>query len=269
MSDAVLYAAELCGVSEFWKIGGAQSIAALAFGTESIDAVGKITGPGNRFVTEAKRQVYGVVSIDMLAGPSEIMIYADASSDPHLIARDLLSQAEHDEDAACILISESPSLIDEVEKILSEIIPGEERRDTITQSLRRNSLALVAEAGKEAYALINLYAPEHLEILAKRPLEEVLASVRNAGAIFIGEYAPEPIGDYLAGPNHTLPTLGCARFTSPLGVYDFVKRSSVISFGEEACHALIEDAALIARSEGFAAHEASVRARAQKSRTKA
>jgi histidinol dehydrogenase len=261
ISDAVLYAAELCDVHEIWKIGGAQAIAALAFGTESIQPVAKITGPGNRFVTEAKRQVYGLVSIDMLAGPSEIMIYADDSCDPDFVARDLLSQAEHDEDAPCILVSESSGLIDEVERLLAEYVPKESRRDTIEKSLRDNSCAVFVQSAAEAYDLINAFAAEHLEILAARPLEEVMTSVRNAGAIFYGKYAPEPLGDYIAGPNHTLPTMGSARFASPLGVYDFIKRSSLISFDQKAFSEIAADAALIARDEGFSAHEASVMAR--------
>ena len=261
ISDAVLYAAELCEVREIWKIGGAQAIAALALGTESIQPVAKITGPGNRFVTEAKRQVYGLVSIDMLAGPSEIMIYADDASDPAIIARDLLSQAEHDEDAACILISESSALIDAVERCLAEYVPKEPRKDTIEKSLRENARAVHIASAGEAYELINVYAPEHLEILAARPLEEVLTAVRNASAIFYGKYSPEPLGDYIAGPNHTLPTMGSARFASPLGVYDFIKRSSLISFDAKECAKIAADAALIARDEGFFAHEASVRAR--------
>ncbi|MDR2733359.1 MAG: histidinol dehydrogenase [Spirochaetota bacterium] len=261
ISDAVLYAALLCGIREFWKVGGAQAIAALAFGTESIEPVAKITGPGNKFVTEAKRQVYGMVSIDMLAGPSEIMIYADETSDPRYIARDLLSQAEHDEDASSILISSSPELLDRVDVYLAVHIAGAERKDIIENSISKNAYALYVHDKAEAWEIINLFAPEHLEVLASCSLEEVLGAVQNAGAIFFGHYSPEPLGDYIAGPNHTLPTLGCARFASPLGVYDFIKRSSVISAGRSFCRELIPDAALIARNEGLCAHEASLRVR--------
>jgi len=261
ISDAVLYAAGLCGIREFWKIGGAQAIAALAFGTESIEPVAKITGPGNKFVTEAKRQAYGLVSIDMLAGPSEIMIYADDTSDPAYIARDLLSQAEHDEDASSVLVTSSRELLDRVDISLAEYIAGAERKDVIANSISNNAFAIHIHDSAEAYEIINLFAPEHLEVIASCPLEEVLGSVQNAGAIFFGRYSPEPLGDYIAGPNHTLPTLGCARFASPLGVYDFIRRSSLISFDKHSCRELIPDAALIARNEGLFAHEASLRAR--------
>lgn len=261
LSDAVLYAAHVSGVSEICKIGGAQAIAALALGTESIRPVDKITGPGNRFVAEAKRQVFGLVDIDMVAGPSEIMIFADETSDPELVVRDLFSQAEHDQDAGCVLISTSPQLVEAVNTLIGEYLARETRADIIRSSLSDNGMAILVPTREAAWEIINLYAPEHLEIMADAPLTEVLSSVRNAGAIFYGEYAPEPLGDYIAGPNHTLPTAGTARFASPLGVYDFQKRTSLIAPSRRLYDMLVDDAALIAHAEGFTAHEASVVAR--------
>ncbi len=261
LSDAVLYAAHVSGVSEICKIGGAQAIAALALGTESIRPVDKITGPGNRFVAEAKRQVFGLVDIDMVAGPSEIMIFADETSDPELVVRDLFSQAEHDQDAGCVLISTSPQLVEAVNTLIGEYLARETRADIIRSSLSDNGMAILVSTREAAWEIINLYAPEHLEIMADAPLTEVLSSVRNAGAIFYGEYAPEPLGDYIAGPNHTLPTAGTARFASPLGVYDFQKRTSLIAPSRRLYDMLVDDAALIAHAEGFTAHEASVVAR--------
>lgn len=264
ISDAVLYAAHLCQVTEIWKIGGAQAVAALALGTASIAPVDKICGPGNRFVAEAKRQLFGIVDIDMVAGPSEIMIYADAASDPETVISDLFSQAEHDADAVCILVSESAALINAINERLAARVALEPRAGVIAQSLMKNGMAVTVAGPAEAYDVINLFAPEHLEILAKRPIEEVLSEVSNAGAIFYGAFAPEALGDYIAGPNHTLPTSGTARFASPLGVYDFQKRSSLLAPSRELYATLCTDAALIARAEGFEAHARSVLGRADK-----
>ncbi|HPH01781.1 MAG TPA: histidinol dehydrogenase [Spirochaetota bacterium] len=260
-SDAVLYAASIAGVTEIWKVGGAQAIAALALGTESIQPVDKITGPGNRYVAEAKRQVFGLVDIDMVAGPSEILVLADETSDPDLVVRDLFSQAEHDQDAGSLLVSTSQDLVARVNERIEECVGGESRAAIITESIRKNGMAILVPDLDSAWEIINLYAPEHLEILATVPLATVLSSVRNAGAIFYGNFAPEPLGDYIAGPNHTLPTAGTARYASPLGVYDFQKRTSLIAPTRELYDKLVDDAARIAHAEGFMAHEASVLAR--------
>lgn len=259
--DTILYAAHLTGVDEIYPIGGAQAVAALAYGTESIKPVDKICGPGNRFVAEAKRQVFGAVDIDMIAGPSEIMIYADKFSNPDIIAADLFSQAEHDEDARVIVVCDDCNTIKNVEASISQQLKNTTRKKIIQNSLQNNGLAVLVADPREAYQVINSCAPEHLEILAQRPFEEICSQVKHAGAVFIGNWSPEPMGDYLAGPNHTLPTSGTARFASPLGVYDFVKRSSVIRFDAENFHKLAPFAAVFADAEGLNAHADSIRMR--------
>jgi len=258
ISNSILYAAKLCGVSQIVRAGGAQAVAAMAYGTESVVAVDKITGPGNKFVAAAKRLVFGVVDIDMIAGPSEILVYADDNNDPDVIAIDLFSQAEHDEDATVILLTESKKLIDKVQLSINKLLSEMERQDIISSSLKSNGLAILVESKAEAFKLINLIAPEHLEVIANLSHREIISSVKNAGAIFIGNYSPEAMGDYIAGPNHTLPTSGTARFASPLGVYDFFKRSSIINLGKNDFNALADSAEALAISEGLYAHGKSI-----------
>ncbi len=258
IDDSILYAAKLCGVSQIFRAGGAQAVAAMAYGTESVVAVDKITGPGNKFVAAAKRLVFGVVDIDMIAGPSEILVYADENNSPDIIAVDLFSQAEHDEDATVILLTESKQLIAEVGESIKRLLPEMKRKDIISSSLKNNGLAILVDSKEEAFKIINLIAPEHLEVIAKLPYQEILDSVVNAGAIFIGDYSPEAMGDYIAGPNHTLPTAGTARFASPLGVYDFIKRSSVINLDKNDFYNLADSAEVLANSEGLYAHGKSI-----------
>jgi histidinol dehydrogenase len=219
----------LMGLEELYTVGGAQAIGALAYGTESIQQVVKITGPGNAFVAEAKRQVYGTVGIDSFAGPSEIMVVCDRDDIPvEYLVRDMLSQAEHDPEAGAILVTTSSKQAVEVAKRLKNLIPTLPRREIIEASFANRSAIIVADDREEIFEAINEIAPEHLEVLTEHPFED-LHRIRNAGAIFLGPNSPEPVGDYFAGPNHTLPTSGCAKYSSPLGVQDFVKTSSVIS----------------------------------------
>jgi len=254
---AVLAAAHLAGVDRLFRVGGAQAIAALAYGTRSIPRVDKICGPGNAWVATAKRLVFGVVDIDMVAGPSEVLIVADARASAAHVAADLLSQAEHDPLAAAILVTPSAALVRAVQTELARQLAALPRRAIARRALRRHGTAFVTTDLAAAVALANRLAPEHLELAVRRP-ERWLPEIRHAGAIFLGEHAPEPFGDYLAGPNHVLPTGGSARFSSPLGVYDFVKRSSVIGATPAALRRLGPAVMRLARLEGLDAHARAV-----------
>ena len=257
----VMASAALMGLEELYAVGGAQSIGALAFGTESIQKVVKITGPGNAYVAEAKRQVYGTVGIDSFAGPSEIMVVCDRDDIPvEYLVRDMLSQAEHDPDAGAILVTTSTKQAKEVAKRLKELVPTLPRRNIIEASFANRSAIIVAEDLSEIFEVINELAPEHLEVLTKQPFDD-LHRIRNAGAIFLGPNTPEPVGDYFAGPNHTLPTSGCAKFSSPLGVQDFVKTSSVISYSDERLQNQGEQIIRFAEEEGLFAHAAAIKVR--------
>ena len=232
VNSNILVAADLLNINEIYKIGGAQAVAAVAYGTETIKAVNKIVGPGNIYVAEAKRQVFGIVDIDMIAGPSEILILADEESNPKYIARDLLSQAEHDENAKPYLITNSEKIIIKTLKFVEKYIDESKRKEILKICINNNLLIFKVEDVDEMFKISNYIAPEHLELLIKNPMEK-LNKITNAGSIFIGEYSPEPVGDYFAGPNHTLPTSGTAKFSSPLGVYDFLKRSSYIKYSKD------------------------------------
>lgn len=259
----VLAAAYIAGVDELYTIGGAQAIAALAFGTETIPKVDKIVGPGNIYVALAKREVYGYVSIDSIAGPSEILILADQGANPTYVAADLLSQAEHDELASSVLVTTSQDLASEVQEEVSRLLETLPRQDILQQSLKNYSAIIVKETMEQCVALSNTIAPEHLELAVDKPFE-LLPHITHAGAIFMGHYTPEPVGDYMAGPNHVLPTSGTARFFSPLGVDDFVKKSSLLSFSKEALATLSDDIITFAESEDLYAHALSVKVRQER-----
>lgn len=256
----VLTAAREAGVTRIFKVGGAQAVAALAFGTQLIPQVDKITGPGNIFVTLAKKAVYGHCGIDMLAGPSEILIVADRTADPSYIAADMLSQAEHDVLASSILITDSKSLAEQVMAEVQKQLAQLPRKEIAEAALERNGLILLVTDMMEAMKLANLSAPEHLEILTEQPFA-MLPYVRNAGAVFLGPYSPEPLGDYLAGPNHVLPTGGTARFYSVLNVETFMKKTSIIAYTKEALTAVSHHVITLAESEGLAAHANAIRVR--------
>jgi len=258
--DIILAAAACCGVNTIYKVGGAHAIAAAAYGTESIPKVDKIVGPGNAYVATAKRMVYGDVDIDMVAGPSEILIIADESANPKYIAADLMSQAEHDVLSSAILVTTSELLINKVETELTRQIKGLNRKDIITESLARYGAAILVEDIDAAFALSNDLAPEHLEILTTNPLE-MLPKVQNAGSIFLGEHTPEALGDYMSGTNHVLPTGGTAKFYSPLGVYDFVKWSAYSYYPRAALSTLKDDVITFANLEGLDAHANSIAVR--------
>jgi histidinol dehydrogenase len=260
LNPYVLAAAHIAGVDRIFRVGGAHSIAALAFGTESIPRVDKITGPGNIYVATAKRLVFGTVDIDMIAGPSEILVINDGTGDASWIAADLLSQAEHDELASSILVTTSLKMAKAVSMEVEKQVKKLKRRDIAKASLERYGLIIVAKDLPEAASISNSIAPEHLELFVEKPFE-LLASIKNAGAIFLGQHTPEAAGDYLAGPNHTLPTGGTARFSSPLGVYDFVKRTSVISLSFDAIAKHGADIKRFASLEGLEAHGLSAEAR--------
>lgn len=249
----ILAAAKIAGVDEIYKVGGAHGVAALAYGTNTIPKVDKIVGPGNIFVATAKKQVFGTVDIDMIAGPSEICIIADETADPRFIAADLLSQAEHDEMASSMLITWSADLAFTVEKEVYLQMDRLPRKDIMSQSIENRGKIFLVENLEQAAVLSNLIAPEHLEVMIPDP-EQALPLITHAGAIFLGSYTPEPIGDYFAGPNHTLPTSGTARFSSPLGVYDFVKRSSVLYYEKESLRKVERRVADFAGREGFSSH---------------
>ncbi len=255
-----LAAAKIAGVDEIYKVGGAQAIAAMAFGTESIPKVDKITGPGNIFVALAKKQVFGYVGIDSIAGPSEVLVLADETANPRYVAADLLSQAEHDELASAILITTSEKLAEQVEKEISGFVKELKRRAILEKSLENYGYILLADSMEDAIDAANEIASEHLEILTENPFE-VMTKITNAGAIFMGEYSSEPLGDYYAGPNHILPTNGTARFFSPLSVDDFIKKTSIISYSQPALKAVHEDIEMFAKSEGLTAHANSIHVR--------
>ena len=255
-----LVAADIAGVDEIYKAGGAQAIAAMAFGTESIPRVDKITGPGNIFVALAKKACFGYVSIDSIAGPSEILVLADETSNPRYIAADLLSQAEHDEMASAILITTSSRLAKQVSAEVEAFTKQLSRKEIIEKSLENYGYILVAQNMDEAIAAANEIASEHLEILTANPFE-TMTKIKNAGAIFLGEYSSEPLGDYFAGPNHILPTNGTARFFSPLNVDDFLKKTSVISYSQDALLKVHKDIELFAEKEGLTAHANSIKVR--------
>ena len=257
---STLVAAKEAGVDVIYKCGGAQAIAALAFGTESIPKVDKITGPGNIFVALAKKAVFGHVSIDSVAGPSEILVLADETANPRFVAADLLSQAEHDEMASAILITTSMWLADAVEEEIERFLEVLSRKDIIRKSLDSYGYILVAETLSQAIDATNAIASEHLEIVTREPYE-VMTHIRNAGAIFLGEYSSEPLGDYFAGPNHVLPTNGTARFFSALSVDDFIKKSSVISYSKDALKEIYPDIVAFAESEKLTAHANSIQVR--------
>lgn len=260
VNPGTLAAAKVAGVDEIYKVGGAQAIAALAFGTESIPKVDKITGPGNIFVALAKKAVYGHVSIDSVAGPSEILVLADESANPRYVAADLLSQAEHDELASAILITTSKELAEAVSEQVEGFISELSRTEIMRKSIDNYGYILVAETLEDAIDAANEIASEHLEVLTKNPFE-VMTKIQNAGAIFLGEYSSEPLGDYFAGPNHILPTNGTAKFFSPLSVDDFVKKSSIISYSRNALEAVHEDIEFFAEKEGLTAHANSIKVR--------
>ncbi len=260
VNPGTLVAADIAGVNQIYKVGGAQAIAAMAFGTESIPKVDKITGPGNIFVALAKKAVYGHVSIDSIAGPSEILVLADDKANPRYIAADLLSQAEHDELASAILITTSMELAGEVSKQVDAFVAELPRQEIMQKSLDNYGYILVAQNMEDAIDAANEIASEHLEILTQNPFD-IMPKIKNAGAIFLGEYSSEPLGDYFAGPNHILPTNGTARFFSPLNVDDFIKKSSIISYSRQALEAVHKDIELFATSEGFTAHANSIKVR--------
>jgi len=251
--DMVLAAAAVAGVDRVITVGGAQAIAALAYGTDTVPKVDKIVGPGNIFVATAKREVFGVVDIDMIAGPSEILVVCDGKTSPDWVAMDLFSQAEHDEQAQAILLSTDLAFIDEVKKSIAKLLPTMQRRDIIAQSLNDRGAIIYAPSRARVVDIINRIAPEHLELSIDNP-EALIPDIRHAGAIFVGRYTSESLGDYCAGPNHVLPTSGTARFSSPLGVYDFVKRSSIIHCSPQGAKSLGVVASRLARGESLEAH---------------
>ena len=260
VNPVTLIAAHLAGATEVYKVGGAQAIAALAFGTKSIPRVNKIIGPGNIFVALAKKAVYGHVSIDSIAGPSEILVLADETANPRFVAADLLSQAEHDELASAILVTTSMELAEKVSAEAEAFVQNLSRKAILEKSLENYGYILVADSMEDAIETANAIASEHLEIVTKNPFE-VMTKIQNAGAIFMGEYSSEPLGDYFAGPNHVLPTNGTAKFFSPLGVDDFIKKSSIIYYSREALEAVHTDIESFAEAEHLTAHANSVRVR--------
>ena len=260
VNPGTLVAADIAGVSEIYKVGGAQAIAAMAFGTESIPRVNKITGPGNIFVALAKKACFGFVSIDSIAGPSEILVLADETANPRFVAADLLSQAEHDEMASAILITTSKELAENVSDEVEQFTRQLSREEIIRKSLNNYGYILVAENMDQAIDAANEIASEHLEILTKNPYE-TMTKIKNAGAIFLGEYSSEPLGDYFAGPNHILPTNGTAKFFSPLNVDDFLKKTSIISYSRDALKEVHKDIELFAEKEGLTAHANSIKVR--------
>lgn len=256
----VLAAASITGITTVYKVGGAQAIAALAYGTETIEKVAKIVGPGNAFVARAKKWVYGDVAIDMIAGPSEICVVADETAPAKFIAADLLSQAEHDEQASSICITTSEQVANDVIIEIEKQTATLERKAIIEQSLKQNGKIIITDHLKQAFSIVNQIAPEHLQLMIANPMEQI-SYIKNAGAIFMGNYSPEPLGDYFAGPNHTLPTSGTAAFASPLGVYDFLKRSSLIHYSQDALRKASTAIETLANVEGLTAHANAIRIR--------
>lgn len=263
VTPTTLVAAKEAGVADIYKVGGAQAVAAMAFGTESVPKVDKITGPGNIFVALAKKAVYGHVSIDSIAGPSEIMVLADETANPRYVAADLLSQAEHDEMASSILVTTSEELADRVSAEVDTFVKELSRKEIIQKSLDNYGYILLADNMQQAIDVANEIASEHLEIVTKDPFQ-TMTKIKNAGAIFLGEYSSEPLGDYFAGPNHVLPTNGTAKFFSPLSVDDFVKKSSIISYSREALEPIHEDIIQFATAERLTAHANSIAVRFEK-----
>lgn len=263
VNPGTLVAADIAGVNTIYKAGGAQAIAAMAYGTRSIPKVDKITGPGNIYVALAKKAVYGYVSIDSIAGPSEILVLADETANPRYVAADLLSQAEHDELASAILITTSRELAQQVSRQVDDFVARLSRREIMEKSLENYGYILLAESMDDAIEAANDIASEHLEILTGNPFE-TMTRIKNAGAVFLGEYSSEPLGDYYAGPNHILPTNGTARFFSPVNVDDFVKKTSIISYSREALQAVHQDIEKFAESEGLTAHANSIKVRFEK-----
>ncbi len=261
-NDLVFAAAALAGADRVFAVGGAQAVAALAYGTETIPAVDKIVGPGNAYVAAAKRRVFGVVGIDMVAGPSEILVVCDAHCDPDWIAMDLFAQAEHDEMAQAIAVSSDAAVLDRIEQAIERLLPGMPRRDVIEAALGRRGALIATRDLDEACAIVNRTAPEHLE-LALADADSIVERIHNAGAIFVGCYSCEAVGDYCAGPNHVLPTSRSSRFSSPLGVYDFQKRSSLIALSRSGADRLGQIASTLAEGEGLSAHARSARYRVQ------
>jgi histidinol dehydrogenase len=264
LNPYVSAAIDMLGMREVYSIGGAQAIAALAFGTEGIKKVDKIVGPGNIYVALAKKLVFGVVDIDMIAGPSEVLVIADRFQRPDFIAADLLSQAEHDENASSVLITSSIKLAKEVQEEMKRQLKLLKRKDIALRSIKRFGALIVTKDLVEAASIANMIAPEHLELMIEEP-RSLLPHIKHAGAIFMGRWTPEPLGDYVAGPNHTLPTGGTARFSSPLGVYDFIKRSSLLEFTEKGFRRLAPLVETIAGVEGLDAHARTIRVRIGKS----
>lgn len=263
VNDLVLAAAKLAEVDKVFALGGAQAVAALAYGTQSVPQVDKIVGPGNIYVATAKGMVYGTVGIDMIAGPSEILVVCDGKTDPDWIAMDLFSQAEHDEDAQSILVATDPAYLDQVQESINKLLPTMERSEIIEKSLSQRAALIAVSNLDEAAEVVNYIAPEHLELSVEDPVA-LVENIRHAGAIFMGRYTAEAIGDYVAGPNHVLPTSRTARFSSPLGVYDFQKRSSLIMCSEAGANSLGGYASTLARGEGLTAHARSAEYRLKK-----
>lgn len=260
LNDAVLAAASSLGIKKVYSVGGAQAIAALAYGTQTVPRVDKIVGPGNRFVAAAKQKVFGQVGLDMVAGPSEILVVCDGKTNPEWIAMDLFSQAEHDEDAQAILVTQDADFIEAVELAMAKLLPTLERAEIVAESLARRAAIIQLDHLDQALDVINVIAPEHLELSIDNP-ESWLGDIRHAGAIFLGRHTPEAFGDYCAGPNHVLPTSATARFASPLGVYDFQKRSSIIGCDENAADKMARIASPLARAESLTAHARSAEMR--------
>lgn len=260
VNDMVLAAAHICEVDRVFTLGGAQAVAALAYGTQTVPVVDKIVGPGNIYVATAKREVFGTVGIDMIAGPSEILVYCDGKTNPDWIAVDLFSQAEHDEDAQSILVTDDVDFAEKVHQSMNRLIEEMPRKEIIIKSIEDRGAIIIVENEAKAVEIINYISPEHLELSIENP-EELLPSIRHAGAIFMGRFTAEALGDYCAGPNHVLPTSRTARFSSPLGVYDFQKRSSLIMCSEEGANTLGKIAGVLADGEGLQAHAASARYR--------
>ena len=263
INPSILAAAKVAGADRIVKAGGAQAIAALAYGTESVPKADRIVGPGNAYVAEAKRQVYGVVSIDMIAGPSEILVVADGKSNPAWLAADLLSQAEHDRVASAVLVTDSAELAGAVSAELEKQLPQLERYEIARESIDRNGKIIVADDLRTAIEIANEIAPEHLELCVDNPFD-YLDSIRHAGSVFMGRNCPEALGDYLAGPNHTLPTQGTAKFSSPLSVDDFVKKTQYTYFTREALERVAKDVDLFAKREGLTGHARSAMIRTEK-----
>lgn len=260
INPAILVAANEAGADEIYRVGGAQAVAALAFGTGTMPRVDKIVGPGNIYVALAKRMVYGYCDIDMIAGPSEIMVIADESANPRFVAADLLSQAEHDVLASSILVTDSEKLAEEVREEIERQIGYLTRKDILNKSIDDYGAIVITESIEEAAAVVNRAAPEHLELCVREPFN-LIGYIKNAGAIFLGHYASEPLGDYFAGPNHVLPTSGTARFFSPLNVGDFIKKSSIISYTRKALEGVKDDIILFAEAEGLTAHANAIKVR--------